>query len=131
MQAAVKKLLDAIQQSMDESIAVIDQKVAAGEIWSAYQALDLLSRQYKGYSIPEKVTQQYQELRKSDEVKNEKLADKRLAVAMRTGAKGSPAAVKRAIGMLEQLLEKYPGTEAAVKAQSVLAQVAANDGDEG
>jgi len=129
-QAAAKKLLAVVQQSMDESLAAIDEQVAAGEIWTAYQTLDRFSRQFKGYSIPDKVAQQYQELRNSDEVKNEKMAKKRLLAAIRIGSKGSPAAEKRAVKMLKQLLEKYHGTNAAEKAQAMLDQVVANHGKE-
>jgi len=126
VQAAAKILLAVVQQSMDQSLATIEEQVAAGEIWTAYQALDRFSRQFKGYSIPDEVAQQYQELHRSDEVKNEKMAKKRLLAVIRVGSKGSPAAEKRAVKMLEQLLEKYPGTHAAEEAQALLDQVAAN-----
>ncbi len=122
--AAAKKLFDAVKASMDEELATIDKQLAAGEDWPAYKALDQFMRVYDGYPMHPEVSKRYKEVGQSEAVKNERLAVKKVAAAIRAGSKNTPSAIKRAVGMLEKVVADFPDTEAAAEAQELLDKVA-------
>lgn len=121
--AAAKQLFDAVKASMDGQLAAINQQLGAEEHWAAYQALGQFMQVYDGYPMHPAVAEKYKEVAQMDAVKAQHAAAKKLAAAIRTGSKNTPAAIKRAVGQLERLIEEYPDTEAATKAQELLDQV--------
>lgn len=125
VQAAVETLQMAVQSELDEQAREIRQSLDAGNDWDAYKSLGVFLDTFDGYEIPEDFETKFRELRKSDKVRAEQAAAKKLDRAIRTGSSGSPAAVKRAVTMLEKLIADAPETEAAQKAQGLLDRLAA------
>lgn len=125
MASAAETLKAAVQTELEEQATAIRESLKAGDDWAAYQALGTFLKVFDRYEVPEDFDSKFRELRKSDKVRAEQSAAKKLDRAIRTGSSGSPSAVKRAVTLLEKLIADSPETEAAQKAQELLDQVAA------
>lgn len=123
---AAKELFQVVQSSMDAELARIGELLKAGNNWAAYQALSNFMATYDGYPMHPAVAEKYDEVRKQDEVAAQLQASKKLAAAIRTGSAGSPAAVKRATGMLKRIVSESPDTEAAAQARAMLDKLGEN-----
>ena len=122
--AAVAALRDVVAVDMQAEVHRIERSLAADDHWRAYQQLTAFLATYAAYDYPEKFDQAYRDLRRSDAVENEQQAAERLQRTIRIGSAGTPAAIKRGTRMLEQLVEKHPGTRAAAEARAMLDRLA-------
>lgn len=123
--AAAKRLFEHVKASMDEELVAIKEQLKTGDDYAAYKALGSLLDVYDGYPVPRAVEEKYKEVGQKEAVKAEHRAAKKVAAAIRTGSKNTPAAVKRAVKQLEKVIADFPDTEAAAEAQTLLDQVAA------
>ncbi|MCO6046822.1 TlpA family protein disulfide reductase [Aeoliella sp. ICT_H6.2] len=124
---AAKQLFDVVQASMNADLAAIGQQLKSGQNWPAYQALEQFLAKYDGYPMHPAVAEKHEQVSQMEEVQNENKAAKKLAAAIRTGSRNTASSVKKAVGMLEALIEDYPDTEAAADAQKLLEQVEKGD----
>lgn len=129
--AGAKQLFDVVQGSMNTDLAAIGQQLKRNENWPAYQALESFLAKYKGYPMHPAVAEKHEQVSQMEEVRNENRAAKKLASAIRTGSRNTASSVKKAVEMLEELIDDYPDTEAAVEAKKLLEQVNGGEGEAG
>lgn len=124
IQTALAALQDVVDRDMQAAVAKVEQHLAAGDQWQAYGAMTSFLATYSEYDYPETYDELYRDLGRSEAVQNQQAASARLKQTIRIGSAGTPAAVRRGTTMLEQLVAKYPDTEAAAQAQSMLDRLA-------
>lgn len=115
------KLLAAVNEAIDADYSQAGDAYKEGEHWRAYKLLTALAERYDGYEIPPTVEPAIKELKRRDSVAGEIKAKAALDKAIRTASRGSDAAVRRGVGMLERLIASSPQTEAAEEAKKILA----------
>ena len=118
---AAESLLEAVNEAMEVDMDIVRDALREDKQWEAYKGLKLVKERFKGYEIPEVVDAKLKELAENDSVKAEIEAKKTLDKALATAAKNSSSAKKRARTMLERLISTSPDTEAATKAEDLLA----------
>lgn len=122
LKAGAEKLLAAVEEEVTSAAKAAQEALNEGDEWSAYKRLESIPRQFQGYEFDliERAESKTKELAKSDAVKSQIAAAKMLEKAMATAARGAGGA-NRAKGLLNRLVEEHPDTEAAAKAQELLA----------
>lgn len=125
IKAGAEKLLSAVEEEVKAEATEAQQALSDGEDWKAYRTLTTISERYDGYDLPliERAESKSKELSKSTKVKGELSAARLLDKAIALGSKGTAGAIKRAKGQLQHLIANHPDTEAAVRAQDILANV--------
>jgi hypothetical protein len=100
------------------------EALTEGDEWTAYKLLGSIPQRFEGYEFEliERAETKSKDLAKSDAVKGQIAAAKMLDKAMATAARG-PGGVNRAKGLLNRLVEEHPDSEAATKAQELLATI--------
>jgi thiol-disulfide isomerase/thioredoxin len=124
VRTTAETMLAAVNQEMQERIAEANDSLAVGDKWLAYEQFDRAARKFKGFDLPPRVEESLKELAADESIEKQIEAHKRLTAAKKLGSRGTPAAIKRAVTMLEKLVESYPDTQAALEAQEILAKVA-------
>lgn len=122
IKAGAETLLAGVLAEMEADQKAVDAALKKQENWEAYKLLDAMQAKYDGYEAQTKIVEQLEQLGKSKSVKTQVRAKQSLEKAMRTAEKGTGGAVRRAVGMLEKLIEKDPKTEAADLAREILAK---------
>ncbi|TWU59395.1 Thiol-disulfide oxidoreductase ResA [Rubripirellula tenax] len=117
--AAGEKLMSYVQQKIDTLAADAKQAEQSEDPWHAFQVYETLKGQFAGYSLPESVEQNWSKLKNDESVQTQLDAMKLWQIAQKSIQSGrtTPARVN---AMMEKIIEKYPGTEAATSAQEVL-----------
>jgi thiol-disulfide isomerase/thioredoxin len=98
-----------------------------GDAWQAYRAYSELAANFAGYELPPEATAAQKELAADEQVKNQLDGAKTLESIKKTFPPRTDLAKKRIVRRLEQLIEQFPGTEAAAEAKSILDQAAAQE----
>lgn len=94
----------------------------SGDSWQAYQAYSELAAAFAGYDVPPEVVAAQKELAADEKVKQQVDSAKTLESIKKTFPPKTDLAKKRIVRRLEQLIEQFPGTEAAAEAKSILEQ---------
>ena len=119
--SAAASLLAAVNEAMEADLDKVRDDLRDQKHWESYKGLKLVEQRYKGYEVPEVVDNKIKELAKRDDVRDEIDAKKTLDKALSTAAKNSASAKRKAKNLLEKLVKNSPNTEAASKAQDLLA----------
>jgi thiol-disulfide isomerase/thioredoxin len=124
LKAGAEKLLAAVEEEVTSAATTAQEAINEGDEWTAYKRLESIPRQFHGYEFDliERAESRAKELSKSDAVKDQIAAAKLLEKAMATASRGA-GGVNRAKGLLNRLVEEHPETEAAAKAQEMLASI--------
>ena len=117
IQTAAATLNDFVQRKLNETLEKATSAKAAGDDWLAYKAFGELQDRFKGYEIETDVSAELETLAESEAVEAQLAAGKQLTSALKTASRSG---LDRVTKRLEKLIENYPGTEAAQKAQSLL-----------
>lgn len=124
IKAGAEKLLAAVEEEVTSAATEAQEAINEGDEWKAYKRLETIPQQFEGYDFEliERAKAMSKDLAKSDAVKGQIAATKMLEKAMATAARGA-GGVNRAKGLLNRLVEEYPDSEAATKAQELLASI--------
>jgi hypothetical protein len=124
LKAGAEKLLAAVEEEVTSAAKEAQEALNEGEDWTAYKLLGSIPQRFEGYEFEliERAETKSKDLAKSDAVKGQIAAAKMLDKAMATAARGH-GGVNRAKGLLNRLVEEYPDSEAATKAQELLASI--------
>ncbi|TWT99564.1 thiol-disulfide oxidoreductase [Botrimarina colliarenosi] len=125
LKAGGDRLLEAVQAEVTEAAESAQESLSEGDEWAAYKGLEGIGHQFAGYEfdLVERAKTKAKELAKSDAVKDQLAASRLLDKAMATASRGGSGAMNRAKGLLKRVVEDYPSTESAGKAQELLATV--------
>ena len=121
LKSGAELLFAAVQEELNAEADAIRTSLSEGEQWQAYKQLGAFVERYEPYGRTKTAETKRDELKKLPAIKDEITAGKALEKAIRTGSKGTDAAVRRAQGMLERLVQSSPTTEAAERAREILA----------
>jgi peroxiredoxin len=121
---AAERLRDLVLNDLGELANRAQEHEQQQQIWSAYKLFDSISTRFRGYEGSGEAAAKVKELAKHESVKTEQSALRKLAAAKSTGSRGDQRSVKRAVGMLESLVEDFPETEAAAEAREILDRLA-------
>ena len=119
VKAAAASLNSYIDDKISTIVADAEASASADENWKAYRLYDQIKMQFVGCNYPESVTTEWTRLKKDESVRTEALAMKQWQTIQKTMASGRLTPARLAI-MLQKLIDKYPGTEAAESAQQKL-----------
>lgn len=124
LKAGAEKILAAVETELTDIAKEAQDDLNEGDEWSAYKKLDSISERFDGYEFDliERAETKSKELARTEAVKDQVSASRMLEKAMATASRGG-AAVKRAAGLLNRIVEDFPSTEAAGKAQELLATI--------
>ena len=117
---AAKKLMDIVQQELDDQVTAIKEAQAAGNTWTAYQLCNQLPVRFAGFDLPKDVATLKKDLMKDAKVKAGQAALKSLDGARKLLSSGNPALQKKAIASLEQVVSDFPDTDLSRLAQSLI-----------
>ena len=106
-------------QSRLEAAAEAD---AAKNSWKAFKTLTELEQRFKGYEQPRNVATDLTRLEKTEDVKNQLAAYRKLTQAQKAARSSSNSSRKRAGQMLQKVIEEFPDTDAANAAQEMLSR---------
>lgn len=110
-------LLAWVNEQLSSSLSAAKSAQESGELWSAYKQFQMVEEQFHGYEMDVKIPSVLKELKADKAVANELAAQKAFNRAERRFSK---VGMERALVMLEGLIEKYPGTEAASVSQELI-----------
>ncbi|HEX5103835.1 MAG TPA: TlpA disulfide reductase family protein [Pirellulaceae bacterium] len=122
---AATRVHEFVQQELKKSAERAAKLRQEGDTWNAYQAYREIAASFAGYELPLEVSAAQKELAADEKVKQQLDA----ARALESIKKSFPTARtdiarKRIVRRLEQLVELFPDSEAAVEAKSILEQAA-------
>lgn len=120
-----RRLLDAVEAEARDLGKVAQKALNSSDNWTAYKALDEIDANFGEYESLDLIglaQTKRDELAKLDSIGAQVEAAKLLEKAITVGSKGGKSAIRRGRGLLEQVVSRHPGTEAADKAQALLAQ---------
>jgi thiol-disulfide isomerase/thioredoxin len=125
----VKEAATRVHSFVQEELKAAAERAAklreGGDAWQAYQAYSELAANFAGYALPPEVAAAQKELAADEQVKKQLDGAKTLESIKKTFPPKTDLAKKRIVRRLEQLVEQFPGTEAATEAKSILDQAAA------
>jgi thiol-disulfide isomerase/thioredoxin len=125
----VKEAATRVNAFVQEELKAAAEKAAnlrqSGDSWQAYRAYNELAVSFAGYDLPPEAAAAQKELAADEQVKKQLDSAKTLESIKKTFPPKTDLAKKRIIRRLEQLIEQFPGTEAATEAKSILDQAAA------
>lgn len=124
LKAGADKLLEAVKAEITSAATKAQEFMNGGDNWAAYKLLEAIPPRFEGYEFEliERAESTAKDLAKNDDVKKQIAAAKMLEKAITTAARGAGGA-SRAKGLLNRLVEEYPDSEAATKAQELLASI--------
>lgn len=117
---AAKKLMEIVQQELDDHVASITQAQEAGNTWTAYQLSNQLPIRFAGFELPKEMATLKKELLKDPKVKAGQAAMKSLDTARKSLSSGNPALQKKAVASLEQIISDFPDTDLSKQAQAMI-----------
>lgn len=115
--ALLSSYVDEQLQIRLESAAEAD---ASMESWKAFKILTEVQQRFKGYELPRNVATDLARLAETDDVTNQQAAYRKLQLAQKAAGSSSPSSRRRAVRMLNQVIEDFPDTDAAMDAQTML-----------
>ena len=117
IQTAAQSLNDYVQGKLTAMLEKATAAKTAGDEWLAYKTYEEFQYRFKGYETEVDVKAELNTLAESEVVESQLAAAKQLASAQKTASRSG---IERVAKRLEKLIEKYPETEAALKAQGIL-----------
>ena len=117
IKAGAEVLLAWVNEQLSTELSAAGSAHEAGELWSAYKQYLMVREQFGGYEMEVDVPSILKKLKADDTVANELAAQKRFD---RAESRFPKIGMERTVVMLESLIEKYPGTEAATAAQKII-----------
>ena len=117
---AAKKLMEIVQQELDDQVAAIKKAQSAGNTWTVYQLCNQLSVQFAGFDLPKDVATLRKDLMKDAKVKAGLAALKSLDGVRKLLSSGNPVLQKKALATLEQIVSDFPDTDLSRLAQSLI-----------
>ncbi|MEK6258456.1 MAG: TlpA disulfide reductase family protein [Planctomycetota bacterium] len=117
---AAKKLMEIVQQELDDQVSAIKEAQASGNTWTAYQLCNQLSVRFAGFDLPKDIATLKKDLMKDAKVKAGQAALKSLDAARKLLSSGNPVLQKKAIASLEQVVTDFPDTDLSRLAQSLI-----------
>ena len=117
VQTAAQTLNDYVQGKLTATLEKAIAAKTADDEWLAYKTFLEFEHRFKGYDTDTDVKAELKILLGSDAVKTQLTASRQLENALKTASRSG---MERAAKRLKKLIEKYPNTEAAEKAQNAL-----------
>ena len=117
--AAGESLMAYVQTKIDALNDEAAAAVQAGDNWKAYQRYEWMHQNFDGYVLPESAADELARL-KSDELVRDNLAALKLWELTEKAVASGRVSATRVDAMLEKIIEKYPGTEAATRASEMI-----------
>lgn len=117
---AAKKLMEIVQQELDDQVAAIKEAQEAGNTWTAYQLCNQLPVRFAGFDVPKEIATLKKDLMKDAKVKAGQAALKSLDGARKLLSSGNPVLQKKAVTSLEQIVTDFPDSDLSRLAQSLI-----------
>lgn len=117
---AAKKLMEIVQQELDDQVAAIKEAQEKGNTWAAYQLCNQLPVRFAGFEVPKEVATLKRDLMKDAKVKAGQAAIKSIDGARKLLSSGNPVLQKKAVASLEQIVTDFPDTDLSKLAQSLI-----------
>jgi hypothetical protein len=121
LKSCAEKLMAAVVKEGEAKWAAAKTQLDLDKKWEAYKLLLPMPGQFKGYAIPPEVASTLKTLPADPQVRNEQAAFKSLEVARKGFLSDNPTQKKAGASLLERLITAFPNTEAAGRAQALLA----------
>jgi hypothetical protein len=121
VKASAEKLAQSVKTQIETMLAEVKAKTDAGEKWAAYKILMSVSTNYKDFPESKGAAAEMSKL-KSDKVVAKEVQARTALDNIVTQMLKSPIRSKQEQGRqyLRQLIQQFPGTEAAAQAQKML-----------
>lgn len=114
----------ALREQLEEHVALLGRQVEAGfarrDVARSFEVLELLVDETRGLPVGEPLAARLKEVRKDDALQAELDAGTALERALELGRKRG---MKKARKSLERIVEKYPGTRAAERANQLIREL--------
>ncbi len=117
---AAKKLMEIVQQELDDQVAAIKTAQESGNTWTAFQLCNQLPVRFAGFELPKEIATLKKDLMKDPKVKAGQTALKSLDGARKLLSSGNPVLQKKAVASLEQIVSDFPDTDLSRMAQSLI-----------
>jgi thiol-disulfide isomerase/thioredoxin len=117
---AARKLMEIVQQEIDDQISAIKQAQESGNNWTAFQLCNQFSGRFTGFELPKDVATLKKDLLKDAKVKAGLAAQKSMESARKSLSSGNPTAQKKALATLEQIISDFPDTDLSQSAQAMI-----------
>lgn len=109
-----------VDEQMQSRLEAAAEADAAEESWKAFKLLTEIERKFKGYDIPQDVSKDLSRLARTEDVKNELTAYRKLTLAQKVARSSSNSSRKRAAVMLQLIIKEFPETDSGKTAQQLL-----------
>ena len=117
---AAKKLMEIVQQDLDDQVAAIKEAQESGNTWKAYQLCNQLPVRFAGFEVPKEVATLKKDLMKDAKVKAGQAALKTIDSTRKLLSSGNPVLQKKAVASLEQIVTDFPDTDLSRLAQTLI-----------
>ena len=117
VQTAAQTLNTYVQGELTAILEKAEEAKTAGDQWLTYQAYQELQYRFKGYDTEIDVKAELKTLAASEAVETQLKAMRQFESAMKTANRSG---LERAVKRFKKVIEEYPDTDAAQKAQEVL-----------
>lgn len=117
---AARKLMEIVQQQMDDQVSAIKQAQESGNNWTAFELCNQFAARFTGFELPKDMATLKKDLLKDSKVKAGLAAQKSVEGARKLLSSGNPAAQKKALATLEQVVSDFPDTDLAQSAKSMI-----------
>lgn len=117
---AAERLNDYVQKQIARDVELAEKAVEAEHKFEAYRRFSAVRSQFKGFALPDDLSETIRKLAEDDTVKKEVAAMKRLNSALQSLSSSSPSGRKKAQRILETLVRTDGDTEAGAQAKKML-----------
>lgn len=117
---AASKLMEIVQQEMDDQVAAIKQAQDSGNNWTAFQLCNQFSARFIGFELPREIAALKKDLPKDAKVKAGLAAQKTMESARKSLSSGNHGAQKKALATLQQIISDFPDTDLSQSAQALI-----------
>ena len=122
VQTAAETLDEYVQGKLTAMLEKATAAKTAGDEWLAYKTYEEFQQRFKGFDTEVDVKAELKTLSETEAVEGQLTAARQLSSALKTASRSG---IERVVKRLEKLIENYPDTEAAQKAQGILDSVGA------
>lgn len=120
VKAGAERLQAAVTAAMQQRVDEAGRQLAAGEKWAAHQQFADITRRFKGFDLPGDMKQQMKDLAEDEAVRREIAAARKWESIQKSASSPSASALRTAVSQARQLVQEFPGTEAARSAEVML-----------
>ncbi|KAA1262492.1 Thiol-disulfide oxidoreductase ResA [Rubripirellula obstinata] len=117
VRSAAEKLQAYVDEKIQSIVTEAESATGASDDWKAYQLYSEVAQRFAGYQLPESVDTELEKLKQDESIQNEIAGMKRwqLALKLSQGGRANPAKIA---AVMDKIIDKYPGTEAAGLAEA-------------